>query len=259
MAGCNQADRRDTPAPNDVGESAAPAIRSVEGRSYRYDYAFAAPGAQIAVAQERHAQACEALGPDQCIVTSMTLDNDNPRNVHATLDLAIAPALARGFGSKASAALGQLGGRLIAARIDSEELQSRLTRLDEAQQGQQRDLVEIDRRLAQPGISQGERLQLQQRAEALRDKASAGRAETRSIRGQLAATPMHFDYRPLATGWFDGDSPLANGYAIGRDSVNALLAVLLLIVAGGLPWALLAIAALLLVRWGRKRLVTALG
>lgn len=240
-------------------QSKTPGVKAVAGRSFSYDYAFGAPAAQIAAAQERHAQACEALGPDQCVVTSMTLDNADPKAVRATLDLAIAPPLARGFGSKASASLGQLGGRLLSARIESEEQQARLTDLAAATSQRQAELAEITRRLAQPSVPARERTELQQRAQALRDELGENGVASHSVRAQLAVTPIHFDYRPLATGWFDGDSPLANGYAIGRDSLNALLAVLLLFVAGGLPWALVALALLLAIRWGRKRFAAALG
>ena len=262
LAGCNKAEpdnmvSRETA--DVVAPPNAPSVKAVAGRSYSYDYSFAAPAQQIAAAQERHALACEALGPDQCVVTSMTLDSADPKAVSATLELAIAPQLARGFGSKASASLGQLGGRLLSARIDSEEQQARLTNLAAAADQRQAELAEIARRLAQPGVSARERTELQQRAQALRDDQGEGAVTARSIRAQLAATPMHFDYRPLATGWFDGDSPLANGYAIGRDSLTALSALLLLLVAGGLPWALVAIALLLALRWGRRRLVPMLG
>lgn len=259
LAGCNKVESNTAgEALEDRGAIATPGVKAVAGRSFSYDYSFAAPAAQIAAAQERHAQACEALGPDQCVVTSMTLDNDKPQAPRATLDLAIAPQLARGFGSKASATLGQLGGRLLSARIESEDQQSRLTDLAAAQESQRAELAEIARRLAQPGLPARERVELQQRAQNLRANGREQAVATRSARAQLAVTPMHFDYRPLATGWFDGDSPLANGYAIGRDSLSALLALMLLLVAGGLPWVLVAAALFLAWRWGRRRLNAAL-
>lgn len=243
LAGCNMPNKPDDSAvqgeARDGGDamapSEAPGVKAVAGRSYSYDYRYAAPARQIAAAQERHAQACEALGPDQCVVTSLTLDNDDPRDVHATLDLAIVPGLARAFGGKASATLGQLGGRLLATRIDSADQATPLATLSEATSARRAELADIARRLAQPGLASRERVELLQRAEVLRAELEEQAVAARAARGQLQVTPMHFDYRPLATGWFDGDSPLANGYAIGRDSVNALLAVLLLLVAGGLP------------------------
>lgn len=267
LAGCakqeNDPSHSDTSAASEsldaMAKNDAPGVKAVAARSYSYDYSFGAPAAQIATAQERHAQACEALGPDQCVVTGMTLDNGDVKNVHAALDLAIAPALARSFGSKASVALGQLGGRLLSARIESEDQATPLANLSDAGTARRAELAEIARRLAQPGLSARERVGLQQRAQALRDELGEQAVAARSARGQLRVTPMHFDYRPLATGWFDGDSPLANGYAIGRDSLTALLAVLLLVVAGGLPWALVAIALLLTLRWGRRRLAPVLG
>lgn len=258
MAGCSQQNAPDSAESRETANAVASGVDAVANRSYRYSYALAVPAPRIAEAQEAHARACEALGPSRCVVTGLYLSQDHGA-VRGTLDLAVARGEARQFGAGLVASTSRFGGRVREVQIDSQAEDRNLAPPGADVADERAEIAEIERRLATLPATARERQVLNTRLielrEAVRSAVRDAAGQASDARSRLAATPLHLDYGALSTGWFDGDSPLANGYAIGRDSLTALVAVLLLIVAGGLPWALVALALFLALRWVDRRLL----
>lgn len=133
--------------------------------AYSFTYGFRLPAAAIKPLQERHADMCEAKGPNICRIVSMEQAEDEGDYSEATLSLAVASPLARRFGKDLVAASDRAEGKLVASSIDGEDLskqivdtearlrarrvlRDRLMEVLETRKGTVAELVEAERSVA---------------------------------------------------------------------------------------------------------------
>jgi hypothetical protein len=232
------------------GPDIAPSL--VPGVALNYAYAFTLPVERVADVQEKHATQCEALGPAKCRITGMEYHAGHGQ-ITATLSLKLAPDIARGFGKQGIATVVQNGGMLSDAEIDSTDAGTTIANADRDASSLANEKKEIDRRLAEPGLSATERTQLEQRSQSLIDaqrQAGAVRADAALL---LASTPMKFAYSsgPVDTGFHDGPvvRALKDGWADLEYGVLVILTVLIALI----PWIVLATLAALLWRWASRK------
>lgn len=228
-------------APN-VGPTAAPGV------AFTYQYGFRLADNQIAPIQEKHAAACEVLGITRCRITGMRYERAREDQVDGQLDFALDPAIARKFGREAIASVEAAEGVLASAMITGDDVGTTITASQRRSAELSAELTRIETRLAQPGLADRERRELQEQAAGLRARLTEQRDERRVGEAQLALTPMTFAYS--GTGGLPGigyGNPFADALTVLLRSGSTLLWFLLTALAGGLPWLLL--AALLLFGW----------
>src|SRR5688572_33423589 len=73
-------------------------VTAAPGVAFNYRYAYRLPNARISAAQEAHASMCEKLGITRCRITGMRYSLVNERDVSASLELKLDPAIARHCG-----------------------------------------------------------------------------------------------------------------------------------------------------------------
>lgn len=239
-------------------DAATPAVRgttaAAPGVAFKFAYQFQLPADRIMRAQEAHAQACEALGLARCRVTGMHYGLDPSGEVEAALDLRLDPAIARNFGSEGAAIVTRAGGKLASVDFDGTDAGGAITAIDSMNQRQRADLARLEQRLAALPPRARERESLNDQIEALRAQIGENAASRAVQVRSLAQTPVHFDYATTATvGGFDRSSPIANAIELGRTSFMAAITLVAVVVAGGLPWAVIALAAWFLWRRFRPR------
>lgn len=191
----------------DISVSAAPGVAF----TYRYRYALAAD--RIAGVQERHAAACEALGIDKCRITGLSFQWLGKDSVRATLDLALAPDLARRFGKDAGAAVESAKGKLESMDIDGVNRAPALQRSDADLAAARAEQDSLQAELARAGLSADARAQLRNRLAAQETQIRQARQHGDDVRTQLANTPMRLSYST------DGFLP---GFSLGQAARNAL-------------------------------------
>ena len=245
------------PAPASMSESADRAggpnisVSAAPGVAFNYRYAFRLPNARIQAAQETHAAMCEKLGIARCRITGMRYSLINERDVSASLELKLDPAIARQFGKDATRIVGDAEGVLVDQQISGVDAGASIERANRGRAEIQDELDRVTRELARPGLSSVVRDRLLSEAAQLRAQIRGLGEQKSADEESLAKTPMMFVYGSgKAIPGFDEVRPLTD--AFDRAGVNFLTAIGFLIVALAtlLPW-LLAIAFLV---WAYRRL-----
>lgn len=233
------------------------AVTAAPGVAFRYVYEFRLPAARISSTQEAHAQACEALGLARCRITGMHYAVGRGANdITASLDFKLDPGIARKFGTAGIDAVVKAGGKLGSVDVTGTDAGGAIKAIDHESARQRADLDRIEAQLAKLPAKARDRVTLQDQADALRQSLNANAASKGAQQESLATTPMHFDYGTTDSfAGFDAESPIAIGLSLGQQSFLAALSLLTIVLAGGLPWALLALAGWWIWRRLRKRIV----
>jgi len=179
----------------------------------------------------------------------MTYRDEGDGDVEAQLAFKLDPARARTFGRDGIAAVTKAEGELLQAAITGTDVGSEIASAARAQAQQADEIRRLEQQLARPGLSSGERVELQQQLQGLRSAVRATETEQTGRRQQLASTPVVFDYRAGKTG-----SRVERAVADAGDNfVGAGITVLVVLVTL-LPWAAALLLLWLLWRWLRRRI-----
>lgn len=236
----------------DINVTAAPGV------AFNYRYAFRLPNARIQPVQEAHAAMCEKLGITRCRITGMRYSLVNERDISASLEMKLDPALARQFGKDATRLVVNAEGMLVDQQIAGVDVGSSIDQADRGRAELQDELDRVNRELSRSGLSNVIRDRLLSEAQSLRSQIRALGEQKRAGEESLATSPVAFYYGSgrIVPG-FDEPTPLAD--AFDRAGYNFRAAVGFLIVAAAtlLPW-LLIIGLLFFVarrfglfRWGQ--------
>lgn len=226
-------------------------VTAAPGVAFNYRYAYRLPNARIQTAQEAHAAMCEKLGVTRCRITGMRYSLVNERDVSASLEIKLDPAIARQFGKDATKTVTEAKGMLVDQQISGVDAGSSIQRANRGRAELQDELDRVNRELARPGLSNAVRDRLLSEASSLRAQMNALGAQKEADEESLAKTPMAFYYGSgKAIPGFDDPAPLREAFA--RAGYNFLSAVgfLIIAVATLLPWALL----IALLVWAYRRL-----
>ena len=262
VAGCSQQepqrseedlrtfDVQEPPPPASPSAERAPGIvpTAAPGVAFNYRYGFGLPDANISVAQEAHAAACEKLRLNRCRITGMTYRLDDRDRVEGTLNLTVDPLLARAFGRDAIAIVEKQEGRLRYAEITGEDQNPVL---DEAarQQGSAGDTIaklEVDLAKAK---TENERVQLREQIRKLREQIEMAKRTAADSEAKVQRTPMSFMYAGSgASGRGFTENPAREAWYLFTDSLATMVAIVLKVLAVILPWLVLLALAVALVR-----------
>jgi hypothetical protein len=230
------------PRPPGVTPTAAPGV------AFNYRYAFRLPAANIGRVQEEHAQACEKLTVARCRITAMTYNDEGDGDVEAQLSFKLDPAIARTFGRDGIAVVDKAEGELLRAAITGTDVGSEIQAATRGQAQQSDEVRRIEQQLARPGLSSGERVELQQQLQSLKTSIQATETEQTGRRQLLASTPVTFDYKAGKTG-----SRLERAIADAADNFAGAGITALIVLVTLLPWLLLLLLLWLLWRWLNRR------
>ncbi len=227
---------------SDVAPDAAPGI------AVTYDYRFALAARAIAPMQEKHAAACEALGPQRCRITGVSLHRDDATSVRASLDLALDPALARRFGRDASAQVETDQGTVRDIEISTRDVSRAIRDSDAAAQAARDDRARL--RIAAEEAKGSGRAALEQQISDSRAQESEAAAQATEARVALATTPMRFTY--ATDGFvprFSLQQTATGAIAFAGHVLDWLLATLIVLASIAIPGGLLALAGTHIRRW----------
>lgn len=222
-------ERSETP---DVALTAAPGV------AFRYVYRFALDAPKIATLQERHAAACEALGTDNCRITGLSYSRRGKTDVAGSLELALAPELARKFGKDAMAAVEAEKGVVSSVDIQSTDLKPALEDSADDAEAAQDERAALEN--ASAGLSDARRRELIGRIAEQRRTEREAVARGAAIRKTLAITPLRLSY--TTDGFLPGISINRTAWAaLGFAALvlNALLALVVVLAALAIPGALI--------------------
>ena len=230
---------------------AAPLPVGMPQVAYTYAFGFRVPASAIRPMQERHADMCEAKGPQTCRIVSMNTGESEGDYAYGSLQLAIASDQARSFGKALTATSEGMNGELISSAIEGEDLSKRIVdtearlrartvlrdRLMEVlrtRRGTVAELVEAERGVAQ-----------------VNEEIDQVRSWLTEMRGRVAYSTMTLEYQagtPSEGGFLD---PIRSAWGSLATIFGSILAVLMVIGLVILP--------LVLLVWGLVRVARRIG
>lgn len=230
-----------------ISPTAAPGV------AFNYNYSYALAAQRVAELQERHAAMCEELTVARCRITGMHYQVLGPGDIQARLEVKLDPAIARNFGTRASAAVLQADGMVTETEISGVDAGGQIRQATTDISRLQADLARIQQRLA-GRIGDEERAELQAQAAQLREQIRALGDQRQTQQESLATTPMVFNYGSgeLVPGY---RPPQSLGEALGKawtdfkEGGTALLAALI----RAAPWLLTLLLIGALVLYVRRR------
>ncbi len=273
LAGCSEVDRREDgmgegaeAAADTAGASAESiatldAVGDVQERAtlpasmpqlaYDYGLSFRLPSPDIGKLMRRHASVCEQQGPASCRIVGMDLSGETDgTGRRGTLQLAVAASHARAVSALLEDEAEQAGAEQASATIASEEvsksivdtearirarqdLRDRLTEVLRTRKGSVRELVEAERSVA-----------------AVNEEIDQARSWLAETKGRVAFSRMDIDYAPAAAPVGTFIAPIEGALGSLSGILGTIVALLIVLLAIGLPVGGLAMGAV----WLRRRL-----
>tara|TARA_A100001391_G_scaffold115324_1_gene77975 strand:+ start:898 stop:1860 length:963 start_codon:yes stop_codon:yes gene_type:complete len=225
--------------------------------AYRYAYGFRLPSDAIRPLQERHADMCEAKGPEVCRIISMDQAENEGDYAYGSLTLAVRASDARSFGKDLANASGKVDGELVSSSIEGEDLSKRIVDTEARLRARTvlRDrLMDVlrNRRGTVSELVAAERGVAQVNEEI--DQAQSWLAE---MRGRVAYSNMAVTYESgkPATGGFA--EPIRNAWNSLGGIFGTMISVLIVLFAVLIPLALLVWLGIKI--WRRLGLSTGIG
>ncbi len=224
-------------------------VSSAPGVAFNYRYAFRLPSNRIGATQEAHAAACEKLTLAHCRITGMRYRLENERDISAELSLKLDPAIARNFGKQASDLVTKSEGVLVDQEISGVDAGAAIAGANRTDAQLRDGIAKVEAELRRPGLSNVVRDRLLAEAADLRAQIRSVGATRDADRESLARTPMVFNYGSgsLIPG-FDTTSPIQDAFENAAAIFLGALGIILTLVAGLLPWALLLALAIWVIR-----------
>ncbi len=227
----------------DIGGAAAPGV------AFTYSYAFALPAKAISDVQQKHAMACERLGPGRCRITGMSYEQPREDEASARLDFLLAPDIAHRFGADAVDVVEKADGALDNALVNGENAGDEIVLSQQNSAAIQAELNRIQARLNTRGLTAQERTELTQKIEQLHEQLQGEAQNRRGKEASIASTPVSFTY--ASQGIVAGGGGFAKAASASWSSFSALMTVLMIALGYALPW-LLPIAGLVMFLRYRK-------
>lgn len=225
-------------------------VSSAPGVAFNYRYAYRLPNARISAAQETHAAMCEKLTITRCRITGMRYSLVNERDISASLELKLDPAIARQFGKDATRVITDAKGMLVDQQISGVDVAPSIDQADRGRAELQDELDRVNRELARPGLSNVIRDRLLSEAQSLRQQMRGLGEQKKAAEDSLATTPMAFYYGSgKAVPGFDEPRPLADAIERAGYNFQAALGTLILLFVTLLPW----LALVALIYWLARR------
>lgn len=224
-------------------------VTAAPGVAFNYRYSYRLANARIQAAQEAHAQLCEKLTVARCRITGMRYSLVNERDISASLEMKLDPAIARQFGKEATKVVTDAKGMLVDQQVSGIDMAPTIEGANRGRAELQDELDRLNRELARPGIGSVVRDRLLSEVSQIRAQMRALGEQRKAAEDTLATTPMAFYYGSGATvPGFEDERPIET--ALERAGYNFQGAVGFLIVAAAtlLPWALLIALAIFLWR-----------
>src|SRR5688572_19636782 len=239
-----------------VAEQGGPniSVTAAPGVAFNYRYAYRLPNARISAAQEAHATMCEKLGITRCRITGMRYSLVNERDVSASLELKLDPAIARSFGKDATKVVTDAEGMLVDQQISGVDAGASIERANRGRAELQDELERVNRELARPGLSNVVRDRLLSEAQSLQSQIRALGEQKKADEESLATTPMAFYYGSgKAIPGFDEATPLSDAFTRAGYILLSTIGFLIVAIAALLPWLLLGAGLYWLYRRNRHR------
>ncbi|MFM5884399.1 MAG: DUF4349 domain-containing protein [Novosphingobium sp.] len=222
-----------------TAEKAGPGIGGADapGVAFIYAYAFTLPTKAISAVQQDHAAACLKLGPTRCRVTGVSYEQPDEDRASGRLDFLLAPDIAHAFANEGIAAVEKAEGKLQNASVSGENAGDAIKLSQQNSAAVEAEIARIELRLQTPGLTKGERVELQQQIASLREQLRGAAQDRKTREASIATTPVTFTY--ASEGLVGGGHTFGRAAKASWGSFETALSFVTLVAGVALPWLLL--------------------
>ena len=247
LAACGQAPEGG--APSEAMEAAAPAPASADAAkegeavkvvlpqiAYSYRYGFRVPAGAIAQVQQAHVGACDKLGPARCRVVEMQRSSADGGGASGSLKLQVEARIARDFGAELSKAVDGAGGALDESSTTSEDLSKKIVDTEARLRSKQALSARLMQLLQSRNGTVAELVEAERKVAEVQEEIDAAQSWLAEMRGRVSMSEIDVDYN--AAGGSGFSRPIREAGANLAEVLGVSIAGLMVLVVGGLPWAL---------------------
>ena len=244
-----------TPPAEEAVVPGAQSVRDVtSGVAFTYEMQFRLPDDKVATAQDRHIAACAKLGQNHCRLTDIRYDQSPDKTIAGRATFLLDPAMAFSFTRDADKAVRELEGETQTARVNGDDAGGDIERSQQTSAAMGADIERLQRRLSQPGLTEGEKTRSRTQIEQLQGNLVSEERERERDERRLATTPVSFSYSgTTGVAGYDSTRPFASAFETSSTGLGKTAGAVLTIAGLILPWALLVGLIVLVVRLIRRR------
>ena len=244
----SQGQAREEFEPPNISPTAAPGV------AWRYSYDYQLADEAISGVQEAHAAACEAMGTAKCRITGLDYQVMDDKSVSASLEVKLAPEIARQFGKSATERVKAADGSLLRTQFNGEDVTPVTSSAGREEQSVSEQIADVEKRLA-AAKSAAERTQLNSELMDLKSRLANAKGTIAGANERVASAPMTFNY--YGRGGIAGfrNNPVREAARSFVGSLVTMVTVVLQALALVLPWALLLALLVILARTRAGRAV----
>jgi len=244
------------------GSGAAETVPATAARiAYAYQYTLSVPTERALSLMARHEQSCIEAGPAVCQVLGATSSRYGQDSLSARLELRATPAWIAGFRSGVGDQAEEAGGRAASSSTESEDLTRQLTDTEARLNALTTLRDRLQQLLATRSGPLEQLLQVERELARVQGELDATRSALETMRTRVATSRLTVNYE--SAGQLAPDSawrPVSDALSNALTAFTSTLGALILIIAGLLPVALLAVPVVWLgLKWRARRRAKAAG
>lgn len=245
LAACGQAPEGGEPSATMEAAAPAPAGKAKDGEAvkvvlpqiaYSYRYGFNLPAGAIAQVQQAHVAACDRLGPARCQVVEMRRSSADGGGASGSLKLQVEARIARGFGAGLSKAVDGAGGALDESSTTSEDLSKKIVDTEARLRSKQALSARLMQLLQSRNGTVAELVEAERKVAEVQEEIDAAQSWLAEMRGRVSMSEIDVDY--IALGGSGFLRPIREAGGNLAQVLGVSIAGLMVLVVGGLPWAL---------------------
>lgn len=250
--------RAKTSAPRVAPSPGQPAAENPTSQSYlayRYTYGFSLPVKAVAATAKSHMQICMDAGTDTCQVLGSNTNVQNADYVNANLRLRAAPVWLEQFKDTLTTSVEASGGETINAGVTAEDLTRQIVDTDARLNAQKILRTRLENLLETRNAKLSELLQLERELARVQQQIESATTTLNVLRKRVSMSEVTINYqtkRKAVTA--TSVSPIGRALKAFSNDFSRAMASVIGFVAGVLPWLILILPGLWLIRcWWRGR------
>lgn len=221
--------------------------------AYAYALQYRLPGDKLAAAQAAHLKMCDALGAGRCRLVAQGRSDGDGEFVSGQMAFDVDSRVARDFADRMDRAVAGTGGSATGRSVSAEDLSKqiidvsarirakqaladRLLELIRNRQGKVGELVEAERAFAQA-----------------QEELDAARSGLEVMQRRVAMSRIDAAYRSIGIAGGGALEPVGEAFGAAGQTLGRSVALLIAFAVAALPWALLLMLVVWLVRRVRRR------
>ena len=223
--------------------------------AYSYSLGFMLPTEKLGAVQDAHRRLCEEMGPARCQLLAFERDDSQDRTGDAMTKLRVATSEAHSFSDALGKAASDAGGRATGTKVSTDDVSKQIT--DTKARIAQRELLvaRLTEVLRTRSGKVSELVEAERSVAAAQEELDQAKAWLTELQGRVAMSDFEIHYSAIAPATNSGSvagqlTEAGQGsFASFLIGVRALLTLAIYL----LPWVLLAIPVVLLVRRHQRR------